>query len=182
MTELTVMESSFSCNHHSCFIFFFPRQNKGTSQLLMHSSQQPVMFRKAGILAMSLHPWKWSHSWVSSNFSKESQKSIITSILLTSLWPHWSHPEPKPQFRKGEHKSFRNPNALFQCWWQITPCAVRHEIFYDWKQILVGILQKHERQGATLDAVLSSVRHYMLLPNGWRYWSCYFNLDTARSS
>lgn len=60
MAELTLMESSFSWFH--CFwSIFFSRQNKGTSQLLMHSSQKPIMPRKTGILAISLQLWKWSH-------------------------------------------------------------------------------------------------------------------------
>lgn len=142
----------------------------------MHSSQQPVMSRKAGILARSLQPWKRRHPWVSSNFSKDSQKSIITSILLISLWPHWSHPEPKPQFRKGEH---RNPNALFECWWQIPQCAIRHEIFW-----LKANFSGNPPETWTARGYLrcSPVFHHMLLPNGWRYWSCYFDLNTVHSS
>lgn len=40
---------------------------------------------------MPFQPWKRSHPWVSLKFCKDSQKSVITSVLLTTLWPHWRH-------------------------------------------------------------------------------------------
>lgn len=145
----------------------------------MRSPQQPIMSKKENILAVPFQPWKQSHPWVSLKFCKDSQKSVITSHLpLTTLGTSLA----QTIVQKGEDRSFRNSSALFECWWQTTQCAIRHEKFYNWEEVLVWILQKHEQQGSTLDAVLFSIRHCMFLLSGWRYWSCYFSLDTVYSS
>lgn len=49
------------------------------------------------------------------------------------------------------------PPVLINYCLKMTLCATKHEIFYDWKQILGGILQKYEWEKDILDVVLSSI-------------------------
>lgn len=143
----------YFCSH------FSPKQNKGTSHLLMHRC---LLYPKKQSFWQSLficenmvfsHGFLWilprsprNPSWFLSLSPSSDHTEVILSPNVCS-----GRVNTVPSGITSWHQF---PPVLINYCLKMTLYATKHEIFYDWRQILVGILQKYEWGKAILDAVL----------------------------
>lgn len=177
MTELTLMESSFSCFDHSYFFFFFQTDQGYISAADAQFPtacyvQESRHFGKAPSTVEMGSPMGFFRFF--QGFPEVHCHFYPYHLPLTTLESSWAQTPVQEGWAQESQCTvwvlMANTSMCHKAWNILTESK------------FIGNPPETWTARGYSDAVLSSIRHYMLLPNGWRYWSCYFDLNTVHSS
>lgn len=182
MTQLTLMESSFSCFLY-CFIFF-------PSLLLYFFPDKKGYISAADALFPAAHCIQEGRHLGDNVPSPVEKEAPMGFFRFFQGLPEVCY-DSCPSFTTLESSWAQAPvqEGWAQILWesQYSACVLRENNSMCHKTwdfmiftILEGLQQNHEWQRATLGPAIFSIKQ--LLSNGWRYWCCWFDPDTSHSS